>query len=455
MDATGHITREYWNTVCDKLEVLSSAIHPVLYGCRLLLINQQGRGKEIKLYELIIQCALGLISFSRRRARSTQLSSLNVVVVTSLSKAVKDQLQCLCNDEARDAGNYTFLVSPLIFKDFCLQFEGRVDHSRIVNLGVCCFANLNIIKNCIDVYKWTIRLRNEFDLNNGFNFKNIYSFLFHDLLAYNCARTIFINGGYPKLVLGYSDMTSIGNGIHAISNELLIPNYIVQHGALGLLQTRHNKGTKIILWGKAHKRYYQSVCDDRAEIFIANTIGYRLDEKVNSTLESPYGVLFFSNGRYDGTKLLPQSYIDATYNGLTALAKRLNIPVYVYPHPSERMKVFIDKMEAYGLNAISEKKTREELINLANVFLSNYSTATLEMYVHNVYSYFWSPVDYLSDSDIFFSIAEGGSTLLSDNDLVAKIRELMMDPKSRLARIRFQQDYFQQIFAKNELRLFK
>jgi len=233
--------------------------------------------------------------------------------------------------------------------------------------------------------------------------QKVFSFLYIDRLTFESGLFLFKNS-MPNAIYSSSDMTGGYHAMHALANKYNIPNYVFQHGTLGILQTRHHPGTKVIVWGLRHKEYIDKITQGKDETIILNLHTklfkqnvINLSNKQKNSIKKR--IVFISNGLYTANNFYTQMYVDSTFDVIRKLSEDQRFEIFIKLHPSEN-EYFIKRIiEKDNIKLITDKMSVSELAAYSYVCFSNYSTVSQEMLHFNTVSLIYHPINYVSDPD--------------------------------------------------------
>lgn len=393
-----------WNNLCD---ILISLDNPLFYGPRMSIFANIGRENKHTIGNYFKKINIGKIIAYRFRYYRQNLINLDgkeLYIFFSNSEATLKQIKLFIDHSFESGKRIVILTNKNVLEyrnEFFSELEKLNINYQVIESAPVWGSLFNIIRIFIRTQLELFSLDKILRTRVGIKIdkQKIFSFLYIDRLTYESGKYFFMDS-VPSAIYSASDMTGGYHAIHALANEKKISNYVIQHGSLGILQSRHHPGTKFILWGQRHKEYIDKISQGKddtqilnlhSKLFFQNSTLIHTKDK-NSIIKR---IVFISNGSYTASSFYSQNYVDSTLNIIYRLSEDSKYDMYIKLHPSED-DFFIKRIIGNkSIKLITKKMSVRELADFADICFSNYSTVSQEILHFNTVSLIYHPLNYV------------------------------------------------------------
>jgi hypothetical protein len=422
-----------WNELCDILE---SAVdkYPLFFGTRQLLYSTKVKSFYIKENILLLIPYM----FSKRVKDNKNISFNGKIAyyIESPSSASINQAKSL-KDLMKNMGmadNLIFIIGFQVLKhDPKWIKELDIDNIQWIQRESALVYNsiFKLLQLSIESFFLTIKLKGiliktKVYNNIVFDFNKVMSCIFKDLVSWHTGKYIYEKYGKPKILMSASDMVPSSHAMHALASSQNIPNYVYQHGLLGILQSRRHPKTESIVWGNRHAEYLMKIEPlSKLKIIGSLRLNYSLDENINSN-NTEKKILFLPGGMEAVDRVISKEYLYEYNKGikliLNELAKSNKIVIRLRPGAlinNYWSSLFKNDNIILSMHDLS---LNEEIKN-ADICLSDFSTTGYEAMLFRRPALFYFPYDKSNEDVIGICVPE--QTFSNYEDIVRNISSLV------------------------------
>lgn len=429
-----------WNKLCNTLED-AAKLHPLLFGPRMELFNSKKTERSLKDFILLHV----FYKYSLRKKVEINFSTYNKLIyyinspsIASIGQAKELANKFLINDKGQ---NIVFIVSSNI-KKFHSDWLKELSQSNIQWIYEEATPSYNSILKLISLayksYKLTFKLKYKLEKENllteiNFDFNKITLFFFQDLVTFDSLFFLLKRGGKPKCLISASDMVAKSHAVHALFSSKNIPNFVYQHGTIGILQSRHYPGTKSIVWGIRHKEYLNKININFNSLVIGSLRFSKIyTNKKDSNKKKNFNrqILFIPTGIESISRTITNDYLNEYKLGLIYIFKQLSkdFEIKLRLRPTGKINSYWNGI--LSLENVSISDTKSSLyknFESADLCITDFSTAGYEAMLHNkpcLFFYPYSKKDPLYDM-VGINVPE--QTYCKPNDIVDEVYSILSD----------------------------
>ena len=398
-----------WNDLCDFLEYIVPK-YPLLFGTRQILYST--KIKKISLKEHVFIHMLYMYSKRKTTDKDVLFDSKIIYYINSPSVASIKQAQSLMHFMKNNGmiDNLVFIVSFQI-QECHPKWIQELETNKIqwINQESTPVYNsiFKLLHFSVESFLLTFKLKkmlnkNELNKNIIFNFNKISSCIFQDLVVWNSTKYLLETYGIPKTLISASDMVPCSHAVHALFSSLNIPNYVYQHGMLGLLQSRHHPKTKAIVWGKRHSEYLKKIkITNETKIIGSLRLKNNIKKDVIFNNKKEKKILLLPGGLDSIDRIITKEYLESYEKGLKLIVEELSktSKVILRLRPDGIISNYWNEIIKINNIILSNNKlSLNEEIENADICLTDFSTTGYESMLLGkpTLFYFPYPAEYIN-----------------------------------------------------------